>query len=153
MNTLVHTSIERSGKRLLANSFRTSISALILTGLALAGSAVSLPGLAVPRPSPTPTGEDRGNSNSAAEIDPNLALRNKEGTIESVRYNAINAMLLNEFLKEHKAFIEEQDKLKRLEAELTGLLATVKEQAAQIEKVSAQVQMNNPRQSLARNIP
>jgi hypothetical protein len=152
MNPLVHTSIERSGKRLLANSFRTSISALILTGLALAGSAVS-PGLAAPRPSPTATGEDRGNSNSAAEIDPNLALRNKEGKIESVRYNAINVMLLNEFLKEHKAFIEEQDKLKRLEAELTGLLATVKEQAAQIEKVSAQVQMNNPRQSLARNIP
>jgi hypothetical protein len=153
MNTLVHTSIERSGIRLLANSLRTSISALVLTGLALAGSAVWPPKLAAPRPSPTPAGEDRGNNNSAAEIDPNLVLRNKEDKIESVRYNAINVMLLNEFLKEHKAFIEEQDKLKGLGAELTGLVSTVRVQAAQIEKVSAQVQMNNPRQSLARNIP
>jgi hypothetical protein len=70
-----------------------------------------------------------------------------------VRYNAINVMLLNEFLKEHKAFVEEQAKVKTLEAGLAGLLATVKEQAAQIEKVSAQVQLRKPIQSLARNIP
>jgi hypothetical protein len=88
-----------------------------------------------------------------AEVDPNLALRNGKGEIESVRYNAINLMLLNEFLKEHKAFVEEQDKVKKLEAGLAGLLATVKEQAAQIEKVSAQVQMRQPRMSVARINP
>jgi len=88
-----------------------------------------------------------------AEVDPNLALRNGQGEIESVRYNAINVMLLNEFLKEHKAFVDEQAKVKKLEAGLAGLLATVKEQAAQIEKVSAQVQLRKPIQSLARNIP
>ena len=88
-----------------------------------------------------------------AEIDPNLALRNAKGEIESVRYNAINVMLLNEFLKEHKAFVEEQAKVKKLEAGLTDLLATVKEQATQIEKVSAQIQSRRPIQSLARNIP
>jgi len=88
-----------------------------------------------------------------AEIDPNLALRNGKGEIESVRYNAINVMLLNEFLKEHKAFVEEHGKVTKLEAGLEGLLATVKEQAAQIEKVSAQVQMRQPRMSVARINP
>jgi hypothetical protein len=88
-----------------------------------------------------------------AEVDPNLALRNGEGQIESVRYHAINMMLLNEFLKEHKAFVEEQNKVKRLEAGLAGLLATVKEQAAQIQKVSAQVQMSRRESSVALNNP
>ena len=88
-----------------------------------------------------------------AEVDPNLALRNGKGEIESVRYNAINVMLLNEFLKEHKAFVEEQEKVKKLEAGLAGLLATVKEQAAQIEKVSAELQMRKPRMSVARISP
>src|SRR4029453_11973400 len=37
-----------------------------------------------------------------AEADPNLAIRDGKGQIESVRYTAVNAMLLNEFLKEHK---------------------------------------------------
>ena len=88
-----------------------------------------------------------------AQIDPTLALRNAKGEIESVRYNAINVMLLNEFLKEHKAFVDEQAKVKKLEAGLASLVATVKEQAAQIEKVSAQVQMRQPRMSLARINP
>jgi len=88
-----------------------------------------------------------------AKIDPNLAIRNGKGEMESVRYNAINVMLLNEFLKEHNAFVEEQEKVKKLETGLAGLLATVKEQAAQIEKVSAQVQMRQPRMSVARINP
>jgi hypothetical protein len=87
-----------------------------------------------------------------AEIDSSLIVLNRDGQIESVRYNAINVMLLNEFLKEHKAFVQEQDTVKKLEAELAGLLATVKEQAAQIEKVSAQVQLRKPMQTLARNL-
>ncbi len=88
-----------------------------------------------------------------AQSDPNLAIRNAKGEIETVRYNAINVMLLNEFLKEHKAFVEEQGKVKKLEEGFAGLLATVKEQAAQIEKVSAQLQMRQPRMSVARINP
>src|SRR5205085_10365956 len=37
-----------------------------------------------------------------AEVDPNLAVRNRSGEIESVKYTAVNSMLLNEFLKEHR---------------------------------------------------
>jgi hypothetical protein len=57
----------------------------------------------------------------------------------TVRYEAVNAMLLNEFLKEHKAFIEEQHKVETLEATVADLIATTKEQAAQIQKVSGQL--------------
>ena len=88
-----------------------------------------------------------------AQVDPNLAIRNAKGEIETVRYSAINVMLLNEFLKEHKAFVAEQEKVKNLEAGMAGLLATVKEQAAQIQKVSAQLQMRQPRMSVARINP
>jgi len=88
-----------------------------------------------------------------AEVDPNLAIRNAKGEIETVRYHAINMMLLNEFLKEHKTFVAEHGKVKELEAGLAGLLATVKEQAEQIQKVSAQLELRKPTQSLARNIP
>jgi hypothetical protein len=45
-------------------------------------------------------------------------------------------MLLNEFLKEHK-------KVEKLEATLVDLVATVKQQATELRKVTAQVQMNN----------
>ena len=71
-----------------------------------------------------------------AAIDPNLAIRDGKGQIEAVRYTAINAMLLNEFLKEHK-------KVEDLEGTVASLVTTVKEQAAQIQKVSAQVEVNN----------
>jgi hypothetical protein len=50
-----------------------------------------------------------------------------------VRYDAVNTMLLNEFLKEHK-------KTEKLEAAVTNLIAIVKEQAARIQKVSVQLQ-------------
>jgi hypothetical protein len=61
--------------------------------------------------------------------------RDDQGKPYSVRYDAVNAMLLNEFLKEHK-------KTEKLEATVASLIATVKEQAAQIQKVSAQLEVS-----------
>jgi hypothetical protein len=63
------------------------------------------------------------------KVNPDLIVRDKEGKAYSVRYDQVNAMLLNEFLKEHR-------KVEKLEA-------TVADLAAQLQKVSAQVQMNN----------
>ena len=63
-----------------------------------------------------------------AEVNPSLVVRNPDGEIYTVRYDAVNAMLLNEFLKEHK-------KVEKLEA-------TVAELAEQLQKVTAQVQMD-----------
>jgi hypothetical protein len=51
----------------------------------------------------------------------------------SIRYDAVNAMLLNEFLKEHR-------KVETLEETVAQLKVALKEQAAQIQKVSAEVQ-------------
>jgi trimeric autotransporter adhesin len=76
------------------------------------------------------------------KVNPDLVVRDKEGKPYSVRYDQVNAMLLNEFLKEHEAFIEEQHKVEKLEATVASLVATVKEQSAQIQKVSAHVELS-----------
>ena len=85
-----------------------------------------------------------------AQVDPNLAIRDRNGQIDSVRYSAINAMLLNEFLKEHKAFLEEQKKVRKLEAALATLDERLKAQDAKIEKVSAGIDANTSATQVAR---
>jgi septal ring factor EnvC (AmiA/AmiB activator) len=84
-----------------------------------------------------------------AKVNPALVLPDKDGKPCTVRYEAVNAMLLNEFLKEHKAFVQEQRKVQELEAkdaerqqEIKALIATVKEQAARIQEVSAQLEVS-----------
>lgn len=77
-------------------------------------------------------------------MNPNLVVRDKRGKPYSVRYEAVNAMLLNEFLKEH-------GKVEKLEATVSSLAATVKEQASQIQKVSAQLELNKPAPKTALN--
>ena len=88
-----------------------------------------------------------------ADVYPALVGRNSQGEPESVRYEQVNAMLLNEFLKEHEAFIEEQKKVKNLEATVAALVSTVKKQAAQIQKVSAHIEMSNNARRVAANEP
>ena len=72
-----------------------------------------------------------------AKVDPDLVARDESGKPYTVRYEAVNAMLLNEFLKEHRK-VEAQDK------KIAELEAALKEQRAQIEKVSARVEANLP---------
>ena len=79
-----------------------------------------------------------------AKMNPALVLPDKEGKPYSVRYDAVNAMLLNEFLKEHKAFLEEQSKVQNLEAALRAVNQRLKEQEEKIEKVGAQIEMKRP---------
>jgi hypothetical protein len=69
------------------------------------------------------------------KVSPNLVVHDKDGKPHSVRFDQLNAMLLNEFLKEHR-------KVEKLESTVASLVATVKEQAAQIQKVSAQLEVN-----------
>ncbi len=77
-------------------------------------------------------------------INPDLVVRDKEGKVYTVRYDQVNAMLLNEFLKEHK-------KTEKLEVTVASLITTVKEQAAQIQKVSAQVEASKPAPQVVNN--
>jgi len=81
-----------------------------------------------------------------AEVNPDLVVRDKNGEIYTVRYDAVNAMLLNEFLKEHRK-VDQQRKdfevaISQQQKEIEALTATVKEQAAQIQKVSARIELN-----------
>jgi|SRR5437870_2605770 len=79
-----------------------------------------------------------------ATVNRDLVVRDKNGEIYTVRYEAVNAMLLNEFLKEHRS-VEE------LKKEVAMLTATVKEQAAQIQKVSAQFEASKSAQVVLNN--
>jgi len=79
-----------------------------------------------------------------AKVNPDLVVRDRKGEIYSVRYEAVNAMLLNEFLKEHKTVQEQGATIAELRQEIQALATTVKEQAAQIQKVSAQLELSKP---------
>jgi len=87
-------------------------------------------------------------------------VRDKGGKAHSVRYDQVNAMLLNEFLKEHKKVQEQNSKIQQQEATIAELKSTVAQQqknfqataahqqkqieavTAGLRKVSAQVEMN-----------
>jgi hypothetical protein len=79
-----------------------------------------------------------------AGVDPDLVVRDKQGELVTVRYEQINAMLLNEFLKEHKKVEEQQANIAELRSTVGVLTAQLKEQAAQIQKVSAQLDVSKP---------
>jgi hypothetical protein len=87
------------------------------------------------------------------KVAPDLVTRNDKGEAETVRYEAVNAMLLNEFLKEHRKNEKQEATIAELKAEIRTLSATVKAQAEQIQKVSAQLEMSKPAQQMALNNP
>ena len=76
-----------------------------------------------------------------AKVNPALIAVDKEGRPYTVRYQQVNAMLLNEFLKEHKKVEELQSTVAQQQKAMEVLTAQLKEQAAQIQKVSALLQM------------
>ena len=79
-----------------------------------------------------------------AEVNPNLVVRDEKGAIYTVRYDAVNAMLLNEFLKEHRknrgqgSDMQEQKVDHRLQQKQIEALT------AGLQKVSAQLAAANP---------
>jgi len=72
-----------------------------------------------------------------AKVNPDLVVRNRNGEIYSVRYDQVNAMLLNEFLKEHRKNEKQEVTIARLEKQLETVTAT-------LQKVSAQLELNKP---------
>jgi hypothetical protein len=71
------------------------------------------------------------------KVNPDLIVRDAVGKINTVRYEAVNAKLLNEFLKEHRTVQEQQKEIDALKAEL-------KEQRALIQKVNDKVELDKP---------
>ena len=88
-----------------------------------------------------------------AEVDPQLVVRGRDGEIMAVHYEQISNMLLNEFLKEHKKVEELQAIVVQQQKGMDVLTAQLKEQAAQIEKVSAQLEMSKPVAKVVANKP
>ena len=82
-----------------------------------------------------------------ARVNPALVLPDKEGKPYTVRYDAVNAMLLNEFLKEHRKVDEQQATIAELKKELEANAARQQKQietlTAGLQKVSAQLEVSN----------
>jgi hypothetical protein len=72
-----------------------------------------------------------------AEVNPDLVIRDENGEIYTVRYDAVNAMLLNEFLKEHRKNERQEATILRLEKQIEALTAG-------LQKVSAQLELSKP---------
>jgi hypothetical protein len=77
-----------------------------------------------------------------AEVDPQLVVHGKNGEVTAVHYEQISNMLLNEFLKEHRKVRELTATVAQQQKGMEVLTAQLKEQAAQIQKVSAQLEVN-----------
>jgi hypothetical protein len=102
-----------------------------------------------------------------AEVNPDLVVRDADGKPFTVRYDAVNAMLLNEFLKAHKKVEEQQTNITQLNSKMANraaiiaqqqkgmeaLTAQLKEQAAQIQKVSAHLELSESAPLTAVNGP
>jgi hypothetical protein len=79
-----------------------------------------------------------------ARVNPNLVVRDENGEIYTVRYEAVNAMLLNEFLKEQRKVEEQGATIAQMKKQIDALAATV-------QKVSEQIEMNEPARCLVTN--
>ena len=97
-----------------------------------------------------------------ATVNPDLVARDEEGKIVTVRYQAVNTMLLNEFLKEHKKVEEQQASIAELKSTVAqqkkDFQATASQQQKQIEaltaglqKVSAQLEASKPAPRVVNN--
>src|SRR3954452_8483473 len=89
-------------------------------------------------------------SEEVAEVNSDLVGRNRQGQPECVRYEQINAMLLNEFLREHRRGEEQDCKIQKQEttiaalaSEIRSLATMVNDQASELRKVSAQLRISN----------
>ena len=86
--------------------------------------------------------------------------RDDEGKAYTVRYEAVNAMLLNEFLKEHRnvealqATVAQQQSINaEQQKQIEALTASLKEQGSQIQKMSARTEMTRPAPKVVVNEP
>ena len=97
------------------------------------------------------------------KVNPDLVVRDDEGKVMSVRYEAVNAMLLNEFLKEHRKVEEQEARLARQEVTITQLKSavaqqkdfavTIAQQQKQIEALTATIQKVNDQVALSKPAP
>jgi trimeric autotransporter adhesin len=102
-----------------------------------------------------------------AKVNPSLVVHDDKGEVYSVRYDQINAMLLNEFLNEHRKVEQQEVMITELKSkaakqdaaiadqqkQLQAVIAGLKEQGAQIQKVGAQIEMSKAATQMVLNHP
>jgi len=108
----------------------------------------------IARPRPSPTFHYKSDKTSTSQfgliaeevekVNPDLVVRDQEGKAYSVRYDQVNAMLLNEFLKEHRKNEEQEATIARQQKQIEAL-------AAGLQKVSDKVELTRPAPQMALN--
>ena len=78
------------------------------------------------------------------KVNPALVLPDKEGKPYTVRYDQVNAMLLNEFLKEHRKNEQQESKIEEQEANIARQEKQIEALTAGLQKVSAQLELSKP---------
>jgi uncharacterized coiled-coil protein SlyX len=85
------------------------------------------------------------------KVNPDLVVRDADGRAYTVRYDAVNAMLLNEFLKQHRTVRELKSIVAKQEAIIAqqqkgmeAFAARLEEQDSKIQKVSARLELSKP---------
>jgi uncharacterized coiled-coil protein SlyX len=91
------------------------------------------------------------------KVNPDLVARDADGKINTVRYEAVNAMLLNEFIKEHKKVEEQGRKVEEQEATIRQLSSIVAEQqkvfTARLKEQDSKIQAVNERLEVSKPAP
>jgi trimeric autotransporter adhesin len=85
------------------------------------------------------------------KVNPDLVARDEQGKPYTVRYEAVNAMLLNEFLKEHRKVEQLEANDAEQQREIKALVTTVKEQESQIQKVCIQLESSKTASQVVNN--
>jgi hypothetical protein len=88
-----------------------------------------------------------------AAVNPDLIVRDEKGEIYSVRYEAVNAMLLNEFIKEHRAVQELKSKVAKQEATAAEQQKQIEALSEGLHRVSDQLEMSKPAPRVVVNNP
>jgi len=86
-----------------------------------------------------------------AEVNADLVVRDDQGKPYTVRYEAVNAMLLNEFLKEHRTVQEQKETIAQLKQDFAEQQKQIEALAAGLQRVSAQVEMSRPMSQMVLN--
>jgi uncharacterized coiled-coil protein SlyX len=85
------------------------------------------------------------------KVNPALVARDADGKIYTVRYEAVNAMLLNEFLKEHRTVAELKDLTQKQQAMIAQQQKQIEALTAGLQNVRAQVEMSRPAPQVVSN--
>ena len=86
------------------------------------------------------------------KVNPDLVVRDEAGKVMTVRYEAVNAMLLNEFLKEHRKAAEEHRKVEEQGRTIQELKGLVTNQQKQIDKLTVGLQRVSDEVELAKPV-